>query len=54
MDVMYDMSRRKPEPTLLPTQGIFYVQHHIGMVREELDFVDAVSYTQWENGLPHS
>ena len=49
----YEM-RRKPEPTLLLTQGIFNVSHDIGMVREELADDDAVSYTQWENGLQHS
>ena len=32
---MYEM-RRKPEPTLLPTQGIFNLANHIGMVSEEL------------------
>ena len=31
-DMMYEMKRRKPEPTLLPTQGIFNLSHHIGMV----------------------
>ena len=30
--LMYEMRRRKPEPTCLPTQGIFNLQHHIGMV----------------------
>ena len=39
----------KPEPPLLPTQGIFDLPHHIGMVWKELAFKDAVSYTQgWE------
>ena len=33
------------EPTLLSTQGIFNLSHHIGMVWEELAFDDAVSYT---------
>ena len=40
---------RKPEPTLLPTQGIFNPPHHAVMVREELAFGDAVSYTQRGN-----
>ena len=31
-DMMYEMKRRKPDPTLLPTHGIFNLQHHIGMV----------------------
>ena len=31
-DMMYEMRRRKPEPTLLPIQGIFNLPHHIGMV----------------------
>ena len=44
-DAMYEMIR-KPEPTLLPTQGIFTSPHHIGMVWEELAFNDAGSYTQ--------
>ena len=30
-DVMYEMRRRKPEPTLLPTKGIFKFPHHIGI-----------------------
>ena len=51
---MYEMRRRKPEPTLLLTQGIFNLPHHIGMVREELAFDDGVSYTQRGNGLQHS
>ena len=28
----YEMRRRKPEPTLLPTEGIFNFPHHIGIV----------------------
>ena len=46
-DKMHEMRRRKPEHSLLPTQGIFNLPHHIGIVREELAFDDAVSYTQW-------
>ena len=46
-DMMYEMRSRKPEPTLLRTQRIFNLPHHIGMVREELAFNDAVSYAQW-------
>ena len=46
-DIMCEMRRRMPEPTLLPTMGIFNRQHQMGMVREELAFDDAVSYTQW-------
>ena len=42
-DMMYEM-RRKPEPTLVPTQGIFNLPDHIGMVWEELVFDDDVSY----------
>ena len=30
-DMMYEMRRRKSEPTLLPTQVIFNLPHHIGM-----------------------
>ena len=38
---------RKPEPTLLPAQGIVNLTHGIDMVWEQLVFDDAVSYTQW-------
>ena len=31
-DMMYEMGRRKPKLTLLPTQGIFNLPHHIGTV----------------------
>ena len=31
-DMMYEMRRRKPEPTLLLTQGTFNLPHHTGMV----------------------
>ena len=41
------MRRWKPEPTLLPTQEIVNLPHHIGIVREELAFDGAISYTQW-------
>ena len=43
-DMMYEMRRRKPEPTLLPTEVIFILPHHTGMVSEGLAFDDAVSY----------
>ena len=36
-DMIYEMSRRKLKPTLLPTQWIFNL--HIGMVWEELAFL---------------
>ena len=42
-DMMYEMRRRKLEPTLFLTQGIDNLPHHIGMVREELAFDDAVN-----------
>ena len=48
-DMMYAMRRIKPEPKPLLTQGIFSFPHDIGMVREELAFVDDVSYTQRDN-----
>ena len=48
-DMMYEMRKRKPKPTLSPTQGIFNLSHHTGMLFEELAFDDAVSYTQQEN-----
>ena len=51
---VWDEMRRKSEPTLLPTQGIFNLLHHVGMVWEELAFDDAVSYAQQGNGLQHS
>ena len=41
-DMMYEV-RRKPEPTLLLTQRIFNIPHHMGMVGVELGFDDAVS-----------
>ena len=44
---MYEM-RRKPEPILLQTQGIFNLPHHVGMVWEGLGFDDVVSYMQRE------
>ena len=50
-DMMHEMRRKKPEPTLLPTKGIFNLPHHIGMVGEELAFDDTVCYTQQGNGL---
>ena len=31
-DMMYEMKRRRPEPTLLLTEGIFNLPHHVGMV----------------------
>ena len=31
-DMMYEMRRRKPDSTLLPTKGIFKLLHHVGMV----------------------
>ena len=37
-DMMNEMRRRKPEPLLLPTQGIFNLPHHIDMVWEELAY----------------
>ena len=40
-DMMHEMRWRKPEPTLLPTQGV-------------LAFDDAIGYTQCGNGLEHS
>ena len=45
--MMYEMGRRKPKPILLTTQGICNLTPHIGIVREELAFDDAVIYTQW-------
>ena len=46
IDMMYEMRRINTDPTLLPTQGIFNLRHHISMVLEELPFDDVVSYTQ--------
>ena len=53
-DMMHEIRRRKPKPTLWPTQGIFILPHHVGMAWEELTFDDAVSYAQRGNGLQHS
>ena len=50
-DMMFDMTRRKPETTLSQTWGNFILPRHIGMVWEELALDDAVSYRQWVNGL---
>ena len=52
-DMVYEMRRRKTEPTLLLTQ-VFYLPHHAGMVWEKLAFDDAISYTQLGNGLQQS
>ena len=52
--MMYDMRRRKAEPTLLPTHGICNLPHHIGIVGEELAFDDTVSYQQQGNILQQS
>ena len=49
--MMYEMRTGKCEPTFVPTQQIFNLPHHIGMLWEELDFDDAVNYTQQGNGL---
>ena len=46
--MMYDLRRRKPEPTLLLTQWIFNDPYHTGIVCEEPGFDDAVSYTHRE------
>ena len=43
--MMHEVRRENPKTTLLPTQGIFTLPHHIGMVWKELAFDDAVSYT---------
>ena len=40
--MMYEMRRRKPETTFLPTQGIFNLPHH-AVVWKELAFDDAVN-----------
>ena len=43
---------RKPKRTLLQTQGIFNLPHHIYMVWEQMAFDDAVRYTQqWKSKL---
>ena len=54
-DMMYEMRRRrKPEATLLLTQGTFNFPHHIGIIWEELAFDNAVSYIQQGNGHQYS
>ena len=45
-DMMYKIRRRKPEPTLLLTQGFFNLPHNVGTVSDELDFDNALIYTQ--------
>ena len=40
--MMYEMRRRKPESTLLPTQGTINLPHYIGTEWEELAFDDIV------------
>ena len=53
-DMMDEMRRRKPVSTLLPTQGILNLPHHIGLICEELASDDAVSYTQRGDGFPNT
>ena len=48
-DGMYEMRRKKVEPTLLQTQASFNLPQHIGMVGEELGFDDAECFTQCRN-----
>ena len=43
--MMYEMRRRKPESTRLPSKAIFNLPHHIGMVLEKLAFCDTVYTT---------
>ena len=50
-DMMHEIRRRKPEPTFLPSEEIFNLPHHIGMVSEELAFDGIVSHTWQGNGL---
>ena len=45
-DMMDQTRRRKPETTVLPTQGFFNCSHYIGMVWQKLAFDDTISYTQ--------
>ena len=45
-NMMNEMRTRKSKPTLLPTQWIFNLAHHTGIVWKELAFGDDVSYTQ--------
>ena len=49
--MLYEMRRRKANPTLLPTQVIFSLRHPTCMVWKELAFDDAVSYAQRGNGF---
>ena len=43
-DMMYEMRRKKPESTLLPTDGIFNLPHHIGMVTVKIFITVAVHF----------
>ena len=50
-DVMFEMRRRKPKPTLLQTQrGLCNLPNHIGMVWEELTFDDTAVEIQISTG----
>ena len=42
--MMYEMRKKKPEPTLLPTERIFYLPCRIGLIWEKLAFDDTLSY----------
>ena len=44
-DMIYEMRKRNPKPTRLATQGISNLPQNIGMIWEELDFDETVSYT---------
>ena len=35
-EMIYEMRRRKPKPTLLPSQVIFILSHHIGMAFDDV------------------
>ena len=51
--MMFEMRRRKPEPSLLllPIRGIFNLPQQIGILCEDLAFDDAESLTQMGNGI---
>ena len=44
--MMFEIRTRKPERTLLPTEGIFNLPHHVGLVWEELAFDDTVIHSR--------
>ena len=53
-DMLYEMRRRKADPTVIPTHEILNLPHHMGVMKAELAIDDAVGYVHQRNGLQHS